>query len=158
MNLKQANTVGVGALFPIVLSTPTDKDGNDEYVDIVVNGVVQHVKKVGWYPSPGLDLVKNNLTAIFVYQLGERFRQENFGARLWECVEEPNTQVLSFMAATFVKDAIQTWEQRITNLKVDCTRDQSKLFIRVRFSVDDSETEEAIVEYDNLTNSTYAYQ
>ena len=82
MNLKQANTIGVGALFPIVLSTPKDAQGNDEYVEIMVDGVVQRVKKVGWYPSTGLDLVKNNVTSIFIYQIGERFRQESFGSRL----------------------------------------------------------------------------
>ena len=71
MNLNQANTVGVGALFPIVLSTPKDAHGNDEYVEIMVNGVVQRVKKVCWYPSTGLDLVKNNEQLPFCKALAE---------------------------------------------------------------------------------------
>ena len=157
MNIKQANTIGVGAMFPIVLSTPKDAEGNDIYVDIVVNGVVTHVKKVGWYPSTGLNLVKHNVTSIFVYQIGERFRQENFGSRLWECIEEPNTDLLSYMAAKFVKESLRTWETRIRGLEVTCTRDGSKLFISIKFSVGTESTEEAIVEYDNTTNSTYAY-
>lgn len=157
MNLKQANTIGMGAMFPIVLSTPTDAEGNEEYVENLINGVVTRVKKVGWYPSTGLNLVKQNVTSLFVYQIGERFRQENFGSRLWECIEEPNTDLLSYMAAKFVKESLYTWETRIRGLEVTCTREASKLFIRIRFSVGTSSVEEAMVEYDNITNSTYAY-
>lgn len=157
MNLKQANTVGVGALFPIVLSTPKDAQGNDEYVEIMVDGVVQRVKKVGWYPSTGLDLVKNNVTSIFIYQIGERFRQESFGSRLWECVEEPNTDLLAYMATVFVKQSLTTWESRVRGLEVTCTRDGAKLFIKIRFSIGTQAPTEAIVEYDHSTNSTYAY-
>lgn len=157
MNIKQANTVGAGAMFPIVLSTPKDAEGNDEYIEILVNGVTTMVKKVGWYPSTGLNLVKHNVTSIFIYQLGERFRQENFGSRLWECIEEPNTDLLSYMAAKFVKESLYMWESRIRGLEVVCTREGSKLFIKIRFSVGTASPEEAIVEYDNLTNSTYAY-
>ena len=157
MNIKQANTVGVGAMFPITLTTPVDADGNEEYVEIMVNGTVTSVKKVGWYPSTGLNLVKQNVTSIFIYQIGERFRQENFGSRLWECIEEPNTDLLSYMAAKFVRESLLLWESRIVGLEVTCTREGSKLFIKIRFSVGNSSVEEAIVEYDNLTNSTYAY-
>lgn len=157
MNLKQANTVGTGAIFPIKLSTKKDSNGNDEYVDIVKNGKVQRVKKVGWYPVTGTELVKNNVTSIFVYQIGERFRQENFGSRLWECIEEPNNDLLDYMAALFVKQSLVTWESRIRGLKVSCTRDGSKLFIKIVFSIGSASTEETIVEYDHSTNSTYAY-
>ena len=133
MNIKQANTVGTGAMFPIALSTPKDADGNDEYTETLVNGVVTRVKKVGWYPSTGLNLVKQNVTSIFVYQIGERFRQENFGSRLWECIEEPNTDLLSYMAAKFVKESLYLWESRINGLEVTCTREGSKLFIKIKF-------------------------
>ena len=133
MNLKQANTVGVGALFPIVLSTPKDAQGN------------------------GLDLVKNNVTSIFIYQIGERFRQESFGSRLWECIEEPNTDLLAYMATVFVKQSLTAWESRVRGLEVVCTRDGAKLFIKIRFSIGTQAPTEAIVEYDHSTNSTYAY-
>lgn len=115
------------------------------------------VKKVGWYPRTGLDLVKNNLTAIFTYQIGERFREENFGSRLWECIEEQNTQLLSYMATNFIKQSLYEWESRIRGLKVECTRDGSKLFIKVSFAVDTSAAAETILEYDNSTNTSYAY-
>ena len=157
MNIKQANTVGTGALFPIVLSTPKDSQGNDEYVDILVNGSVQHVKKVGWYPVTGTSLVRNNVTAIFVYQLGERFRQENFGSRLWECIEEPNNDLLAYMATAFVKESLLTWETRVRGLQVNCVREGSKLYIKIKFSIGTESPEEVVLEYDNSTNSTYAY-
>ena len=100
---------------------------------------------------------KNNVTSIFIYQIGERFRQESFGSRLWECVEEPNTDLLAYMATVFVKQSLTAWESRVRGLEVICTRDGAKLFIKIRFSIGTQAPTEAIVEYDHSTNSTYAY-
>lgn len=157
MNLQQLNQIGQGATFPIKLSTPKDKDGNPEYTTIMVDGVPTSVLKVGWYPGIGLDLIKNNVTSLFIYQIGERFRQENFGSRLWECVEEPNNQLLEYMATQFVKATISTWESRIRGLEVHTLREDSKLYIKILFSVGTSATQEAILEYDNSTNTLYGY-
>lgn len=157
MNLKQLNTIGQGALFPIRLSTPTDKGGNPEYTTIMVNGVPTKVLKVGWYPDEGIELVKNNITSLLIYQIGERFRQEDFGSRLWECIEEPNTQLLHHMVTTFIRDSIQNWESRVRGLDVNSVRDGSKLYIQITFAIEDGSISEAILEYDNSTNIIYGY-
>lgn len=158
MNLTQLNDIGIGAVFPIVLSTPKDAEGNDRYEDRLIDGVLTPVKLVGWYPSTGLNLVKNNITSIFIYQIGERFRQENFGSRLWECIEEPNTQLLEYMVTQFIKQSLSIWEDRVVGLKIETTREGPKLFIQVTFSVNTSSVDELILEYDNSTNTSYAYQ
>lgn len=157
MNLTQLNDIGIGALFPIQLSTPKDADGNDRYENQLVNGVLTPVKLVGWYPSTGLNLIKNNIISIFIYQIGERFRQENFGSRLWECIEEPNTQLLEAMVTDFIKQSISTWEDRVTGLRIEAFREGSRLFVRVTFQVNTSAVGETTLEYDNLTNTSYAY-
>ena len=157
MNLKQYNAIGQGAMFPIELSTPKDADGKDEYIEVVTNGVTQKVKKIGWYPRTGLGIVKHNITSTFVYQIGERFRHENFGSRLWECIEEPNTDLLAYMATKFIKESLLLWEPRVRGLDVNCLREGSKLYIQIQFSIGTDSVEEAIIEYDKSTNSTYAY-
>ena len=79
------NIVGKGMIFPIQL-TRNEKG------------------ETGWYPVNGdMALVRNNISSIMYYLIGQRFRQENFGNRLWECIEEPNTQALSFIIKEFIK-------------------------------------------------------
>lgn len=157
MNLKQLNSLGKGAIFPIELTTPKDSEGNPEYTTMVINGKSTLVKKVGWYPQSSIELVNENLGSIFTYQIGERFRQEDFGHRLWECIEEPNTQLLEYMVNQFVKDSIQKWESRITGLDINIVRDSYKLYIKISFTVDNIHVQDSILEYDSLTNSSYAY-
>ena len=157
MNLTQLNDIGIGALFPIKLSTPKDAEGNDRYENQLVNGVLTPVKLVGWYPSTGLNLIKNNIVSIFIFQIGERFRQENFGSRLWECIEEPNTQLLNTMVTDFIKQALSLWEDRVTGLKIEALREGSRLFVRITFQVNTLSTGETTLEYDHLTNTSYAY-
>lgn len=157
MNLLQQTHIGQGATFPIKLTTPVDKDGNPQMTTIMVDGEPHQVPKVGWYVETGSELVRNNLTALFTYHIGERFRQENFGTRLWECIEEPNTDTLSFLAANFIKEALSYWEERIMNLSVETLREGSKLYIKIRFQLVTGIVSDTIVEYDNSTHTTYVY-
>ena len=111
MNLEQLNYIGTGPYFPIKLTTVLDENGNPEQV-VQPDGTI--VNKISWRNLKGdINLIKQNLTSLFTYQLGQRIRQEYFGSRVWECIEEPNTQALSFMIKTFVKNSIVSWEPRI---------------------------------------------
>ena len=108
--------IGVGALFPIQLST-TDQGK-------------------GWYPAQGDPaLIENNLRALVEYMIGQRFRQEDFGTRLWECIEEQNYQALEFMVREFLKQAIVRYESRITIKKVTAERYYSKLYITMEYAL-----------------------
>lgn len=109
--------IGVGALFPIKLST-TDQG------------------KRGWYPAQGDPaLIENNLRALVEYMIGQRFRQEEFGTRLWECLEEPNSQALGFMIREFLNQAIGLYESRIEIKKVTTERYYSKLYITMEYAL-----------------------
>ena len=79
--------VGIGVTFPIQL-TRNEKG------------------ETGWYPVNGdFKLIRDNISAILYYMIGQRFRQENFGSKLWQCIEEPNSQALSFIIKEFLKQA-----------------------------------------------------
>ena len=128
--------IGRGVLFPIQLSTNSEG-------------------KTGGYPVGGdKSLVVNNVNAILLYMLGERSRQEDFGSRLWECIEEPNTQAQAFLINSFLKEALNSWEDRIIYDHAEVTREANKLHIRLFYKlVQTEQTSSLNITYDNLTNT-----
>lgn len=152
-NYNQLNTIGSGAYFPIKLEQPVGKDGKPESVQLPDGRVVP---KIGWYILRGdVALIKQNLTAILTYQIGQRFRQEDFGSRTWECLEEPNTSALNLMIKNFVKDGIAAWEPRITALKVLALKPtKESIRLLIYFKVQDSQRIEELNFQYNLNNST----
>lgn len=127
--------IGKGPLFPIQLTT--NEQG-----------------KVGWYPVDGdPELIKENITALLYYMIGQRIRQETFGTRLLECIEEPNVQALSFLIKDFLTTALTTWEGRIILQDIQTARAGSKLNILVTYAIDGTNSSQFInIEYD-LTNT-----
>lgn len=152
-NYNQLNTIGSGAYFPIKLEQSVGKDGKPESVQLPDGRVVP---KIGWYILRGdVALIKQNLTAILTYQIGQRFRQEDFGSRTWECLEEPNTSALNLMIRNFVKDGIAAWETRITALKVLALKPtKESIRLLIYFKVQDSQRIEELNFQYNLNNST----
>lgn len=100
-----SNIIGKGPTFPIKLSQNADDE-------------------TGWYPEDGtIDLLKSDLTSLIAYQVGQRIRQESYGTRLSELLEEPNTTVLDHLVKTFISSSISIWEPRVkpidpSNIKV----------------------------------------
>lgn len=152
-NYNQLNTIGSGAYFPIKLEQAVGSDGKPESVQLPDGRVVP---KIGWYILRGdVALIKQNLTAILTYQIGQRFRQEDFGSRTWECFEEPNTSALNLMIRNFVKDGIAAWEPRITALKVLALKPtKESIRLLIYFKVQDSQRIEELNFQYNLNNST----
>lgn len=128
--------VGNGMTYPIVLGTNSDK-------------------KTGWYPVLGsTKLITDNLNSLLQYSIGERFRQEDFGTRLLECIEEPNTQAQAFLINTFLKEAISLYEDRINYKESIISRSVNKLHIEMHYTLKQSNEEKSLgITYNNLTNS-----
>jgi phage baseplate assembly protein W len=109
--------IGSGVLFPIKLET---------------NSRGQQ----GWYPVTGsTDLILHNINSVIQYELGFRIRQEDFGTRLWECIEEPNTQAQAFLVYQFVRQALVKWENRIVITGTKLFREGTKLTIQINYSI-----------------------
>lgn len=115
------------------------------------------VEAVSCKPISSQELIKQNLTSIMVYMLGQRFRQENFGCRIWECLEEPNTQTLNFMIRDFIKQAIANWEPRITAVGTSLIAKGSTLSITLKYKLGNSPVSELTFDYNLLDNTSYAY-
>ena len=135
-NNDLSKVIGNGAIYPITLSK--NKDGS-----------------MGWYPVQGdPKLIENNLCSLVNYEIGQRFRQEDFGTRLWECIDEPNSQALEFIVEEFLKMAISQWEDRITFKNSEIAREGSKLYIRFTYVINYNNTSKsATIVYDNLNNN-----
>ena len=73
-NYNQLNTIGSGAYFPVKLTQAMGSDGKPETVQLPDG---RTVPKIGWYILQGdVALIKQNLTAILTYQIGQRFRHD----------------------------------------------------------------------------------
>ena len=138
MNSTQLTSIGSGAYFPIELSN--------------IGG------KTTWVPLRGdIRLINQNLMAIFSTQVGQMFRNEYFGSRLVECLEEPDTQALQLLVKRFTKDAIESWEPRIEFLESSVTADKSSLILRFRYRVKmDQNIGELNFSYNPQTNNIEA--
>lgn len=123
--------IGSGVLFPIEL---TENSRGEK----------------GWYPVKGdIKLIENNLEAVFLHQIGVKFREEEFGSRVWECIEEQNTQAQAFMVNQFMREAFENWESRIVYKSSSIQREQSKLNIIFSYTlIDTNSSREGILTYD----------
>ena len=109
--------IGSGVLFPIKLE-------------------VNSSGQTGWYPTTGsIDLILHNINSIIQYELGFRIRQEDFGTRLLECIEEPNTQAQAFLVYQFVRQALIKWENRIIITGTKLFREGTKLTIQIHYTI-----------------------
>ena len=123
------------------------------FTDIIGKGMTFPIKlnrnengETGWYPVNGdMELVRNNINSILYYMIGHR---------LWECIEEPNSQALSFIIKEFIKTAIGTWEQRLTFKGIKVARVDAKVNIEVEYSINGTGSSQYLyLTYNNLDNS-----
>lgn len=144
---------------PIWLIPPTYKpDGTiDDTHPSVPLMIPVMVDAISWRPISSQDLIKQNLISIMTYMIGQRFRQENFGCRIWECLEEPNTQAINFLIYQFVSQSIAAWEPRITSIDTELVSKGSSLNIILRYRLVNTPITELNFEYNLLDNTSYGY-
>lgn len=133
MSTQQDIQIGSGAMFPIQLEQSKNDQG---LVELVLNEDGVLVPKVGWYTKTGdIELIKQNITAILTFQIGQRFRQESFGSRTWDLLEEPNTSALELIIAEYIRNGLGNWEPRIYNIQVESIRQYTSIYLHISFSV-----------------------
>ncbi len=111
--------IGIGAIFPIELKENSQG-------------------QTGWYPVYGdPKLIEENIKALLLYEIGQRLRQEDFGTRLIEVLEEPNTSALSFLVREYIMQALNKFESRVQVIRISSTRLNQKLHILLEFRIID---------------------
>lgn len=114
---QNIEAIGIGAIFPIEL-----KENNQG--------------QTGWYPVYGdSKLIEENIKALLLYEIGQRLRQEDFGTKLIEVLEEPNTSALSFLVREYIMQALAKYESRVVVTKISSTRLNKKLHILLEFMI-----------------------
>lgn len=168
--MANIDKIGSGAIFPITLTKFKDSEGHiwqvpqmealeDEQGNVTVtpilndDGTPKMVDAKGWNPLMGDPaLINHNIQSLLGFQLGQKMREEGFGTRIWETLEEPNTQLQAFLVKDFITKAINIWEGRISLLDTKIVRDQEKLYIDLHYQVDDL-VQQISVEYNSQTDS-----
>lgn len=154
----QLNNIGSGVLFPIKIAPRLDEDGNPIKVpELDENGepTGNMVNATGWYPTVSdPELVTNNLTAILVYQVGQRIRQEGFGTKIRASIEEFNTQVLAYLLEKNIREAIEKYEPRVNGYKVILEREGDKLKISLYYRLVGSSTIALMNGFYNIENGS----
>lgn len=69
--------------------------------------------------------IRQNITIIIGTRMGERQMLPEFGCQIHELLFAPSNQSTSYLAAEYVKNALQRWEPRIKVLQVDSSFDPS---------------------------------
>lgn len=114
---QNIEAIGIGAIFPIELKENSQG-------------------QTGWYPVYGdSKLIEENIKALLLYEIGQRLRQEDFGTKLIEVLEEPNTSALSFLVREYIMKALAKYESRVAVTKISSTRLNQKLHILLEFRI-----------------------
>lgn len=94
------------------------------------------LKNGSWLPVKGsLDLIEDNIISILTYQLGFRIRQEIFGTRNYECLEEPNINTTRLLIYRFTIEAIEAWEPRVKLIETKVFFDTTSININLKYKV-----------------------
>ncbi|HHV62133.1 MAG TPA: GPW/gp25 family protein [Firmicutes bacterium] len=96
----------------------------------------------------GEALVEMSIDQILGTAEGERLMRPDFGSKLPYLLFENTTEVIEAMAATYVEDALERWEPRITVLGVDAQADSNKLEIHLHYMINAT---------NNVRNRVYVY-
>jgi phage baseplate assembly protein W len=79
---------------------------------------------------------------------GERVMRPDFGCRAWELIFAPNNAETENMLITYVTQALEFWEPRITLTSVDVNSDESDetvLLVEIRYEIKATHDQRSIV-------------
>lgn len=98
--------------------------------------------------SNGFKLIRASLYTILSWPQRDRFFNNNFGARLWELLEEPNDLVAAALVETFIIEAIEKWETRVELLQAKIVVDTTnleKVDISLTYRIRNSKVEDTFI-------------
>lgn len=93
-------------------------------------------------------LIRSSIAIILNWQLGTRFYNERFGSRIWECLSEPNDNVVKALLSHFIIEALTTWEKRIetkNNSLIYTKVNHDKINIQITYRLRNSNIEETYI-------------
>lgn len=129
--------IGSGSGWPIMITEAKGVNGDTEYTQ---NKDGTPVPKLGWYPvNGGIGLIKQNLSTLIDTQIGAMMRNETFGTRICEVLEEPNNQTAAFLIKKYISDPVGIYEPRITLTNVQSITEGGRLRMLLRYKLRNTE-------------------
>lgn len=115
--------IGGGMIFPIKVNAKGS-------VDIVGNN----------------ELLQSAIKNILYWPTSHRFFNEQFGSRIFDVLEEPNDNIGKALVRTFIFEAINRWEKRVTVKQVKLLNsDHQVVNIEITYEIRNTRTEETMV-------------
>ena len=96
----------------------------------------------------GYDLIENSIVNLLNWPKRDRFFNNDFGARLWELIEEPNDIVGRSLVRNFVFEGIELWEPRVELLEVVIIEDTvtpEKIDLQLSYIIRGTTTERTFI-------------
>lgn len=93
-------------------------------------------------------LIRSSIGIILNWHIGTRFYNERFGSRVWECLEEPNDNVVKSLLTFFIIETLNIWEKRIElrNNSIIYTKvNHDKINIKITYRLRNSNIEETFI-------------
>ena len=93
-------------------------------------------------------LIRSSIGIILNWQIGTRFYNERFGSRIWECLEEPNDNVVKALLSHFIIESLTLWEKRIelkNNSLIYTKVSHDKINITLTYRLKNSNIEETYI-------------
>ena len=108
----------------------------------------------GWYGVNGdIEVVDNKVCGVVWYDIGERLREEDFGSRVWECIEEGNREGLGLLVKELLKKGMCRYESRISFKRVNMRLEGRKVLMEMNYVINESGREEVLgISYDRCEN------
>lgn len=117
MSYTLETAIGKGVLFPITLTQNSEG-------------------QTTWAPVVGeVSLIENNIYSLVQHVFGDRIREENFGTRLIELIEEPTVQTLLFLAKLYLRSSIEYWEPRVKFLALVAKQSKYSMEFTITYQV-----------------------
>lgn len=87
-----------------------------KYREFIGRGITFPIELNGGKPEikTGRELIKSSVFIILQWVEGTKFFQGQFGSKLELLLQEPNQTVVQGMLETYIRDAVEEWEKRVT--------------------------------------------
>jgi phage baseplate assembly protein W len=92
----------------------------------------------GMATSDGDENIEDGVRCIIGTAVGERVMRPSFGCRIHDFVFHPNSSTTAGMVSFYVREALQKWEPRITDVQVSANPDpknENVLSVEVKYKI-----------------------
>ena len=88
--------------------------------------------------------IQTSVVTILMTRLGTRFMEPTFGSNIPYLMMEPNDPILEEKVSQEVKDALTTWEPRVTVEEVATIRTDTMIALVIRYYINPLDVSEAL--------------